>query len=86
MVCQAGDHIAVLPNQSHMMPEIEVLAGNLGLSIQGAGPSGGHASLDTPFDLEILDNLPPNALEGLDFGYAPAGKHCHNPVPGMTCL
>ena len=61
----AGDHIAVLPNQNHLMVSIEELAEELGLSMSAEA---GKANLDTPFDLEVFANLPPSALEGLDFG------------------
>ncbi len=63
----AGDHIAVLPNQRHMMAEIEVMGEHLGLS-KAAATQLDHASLDTPFDLEILEHLPHGALDGLELG------------------
>ncbi len=50
-----------------MMAEIEVMGEHLGLSKEPARQLD-HASLDTPFDLEIIEHLPQSALEGLEFG------------------
>ena len=70
--CLAGDHIAVLPKQHHMAAHIEVLGAHLGLvaTDQTGSVAIGDATLDTPFDLELLDNVPASCLEGLDFEYA----------------
>ncbi|KAK9824802.1 hypothetical protein WJX74_009932 [Apatococcus lobatus] len=65
---EPGDHIAVLPNQVHMMEDIAILAENLGLAATAASARTDQANLDTPFDLEILEGLAPTALEGMDFG------------------
>ena len=69
----AGDHIAVLPQQTHLMPAIEQLAAHLGIAKDAKASRELHsfATLDTPFDLEIEENLPPKALEGMEFGWGP---------------
>ena len=62
----AGDHISVLPMQHHMQEDINALAQNLGLAVQ---PDSKHkTTLDTPFDVEVFDDLPPAVLEGVEFG------------------
>lgn len=46
------------------------MAANLGLAADAASARPDQATLDTPFDLEILEGLRPTALEGMDFGSA----------------
>ena len=65
----AGDHISVLPMQHHLQEDINSLAQHLGLTLEADAKN--KTTLDTPFDLEVFDDLPPAVLEGVEFGYAP---------------
>ena len=58
-----------MPSQSYMKAEIEALAINLGLAPLHIDGAGSKATIDTPFDLEMAEDLPAGALEGLEFGY-----------------
>ena len=65
----AGDHIAVLPTQHHLKEQIEALATMLGLA-SGEQCQPGQATIDTPFDLELIEGQPAGAVQGLAQGYA----------------